>query len=74
MSLVLMCSEGRPEECHRSKLVGVSLADLGIAVSHLDEEGLARSQDEVISRLTGGQLDLFGTPSFTSRKRYGADR
>ena len=72
--LALMCSEGRPEDCHRSKLVGQSLAELGIPVTHLDEAGVPRTQDEVIGRLTGGQLDLFGEPSFTSRKRYGGDR
>lgn len=72
--LALMCSEGKPEECHRSKLIGVTLAERGIPVSHLDENGEPRTQDEVIARLTDGQLDLFGTPSFTSRKRYGEDR
>jgi uncharacterized protein (DUF488 family) len=71
--LALMCSEGRPEDCHRSKLIGASLAELSIPVSHLDEQGIPRTQDEVIGRLTGGQLDLFGGPSFTSRKRYGED-
>ena len=25
MRIVLLCSEGRPEECHRSKLIGVTL-------------------------------------------------
>lgn len=73
MRLALMCSEGRPEECHRSKLIGVSLSGLGIPVLHLDEDGVPRTQDEVIARLTRGQLDLFGGPSFTSRKRYGEE-
>ena len=69
--LALMCSESKPEECHRSKLIGVTLAERGIPLAHLDEKGEARTQDEVIARITGGQLDLFGAPSFTSRKRYG---
>ena len=69
--MALMCSEGRPEECHRSKLIGASLAELGIPVTHLDEEGAPRSQEEVVRRHTHGQLGLFGQPSFTSRKRYG---
>ena len=36
----------------------------------VDEAGLLLSQEDVIARLTGGQLNLFGEPDFTSRKRY----
>jgi uncharacterized protein (DUF488 family) len=68
---VLMCSEGKPEQCHRSKLIGETLAGRGIPVAHIDEHNQLRSQDEVIQRLTGGQLSLFGDLEFTSRKRYG---
>lgn len=68
---VLMCSEGRPEQCHRTKLIGETLASAGISVSHIDEDGAVLTQTQVIDRLTKGQLDLFGQPSFTSRKRYG---
>jgi uncharacterized protein (DUF488 family) len=68
----LMCSEGRPEQCHRAKLIGEALSQMGIEVLHVDEDGQLRSQSEVITRLTGGQLDLFGAPAFTSRKRYPA--
>jgi len=67
----LMCSEARPEQCHRSKLIGEALVSAGIPVSHIDEDGAVLTQTEVIDRLTKGQLDLFGQPSFTSRKRYG---
>jgi uncharacterized protein (DUF488 family) len=67
---VLMCSEGKPEQCHRSKLIGETLAGLGIPVAHIDEHDQVCSQDEVIQRLTGGQLSLFGDHEFTSRKRY----
>ncbi len=62
MAVALMCSEGRPEECHRTHLIGVSLRELGIPVTHLDEEGCPRTHEEVIERLTGGQMDLFGEP------------
>lgn len=67
---VLMCSEGRPEQCHRSKLLGAALTEAGLAVCHIDEDGQLLTQTQVIDRLTHGQLDLFGQPSFTSRKRY----
>jgi uncharacterized protein (DUF488 family) len=66
----LMCSEGKPEQCHRSKLIGEALAAAGIPVCHIDEDGGMLTQTEVIVRLTKGQMDLFGQASFTSRKRY----
>ena len=68
--VALMCSEGRPEDCHRSKLIGEALAAAGIPVRHIDEDGHVLTQRQVIDRLTKGQMDLFGAPSFTSRKRY----
>jgi uncharacterized protein (DUF488 family) len=67
----LMCSEGRPEQCHRSKMIGEALAAVGISVAHIDEDGQLLSQTQVMDRLTGGQLDFFGGPTLTSRKRYG---
>ncbi len=68
--VALMCSEEKPEECHRSKLIGVTLQEGEIPVVHIDERGAPRSQVEIIDRLTGGQLPLFGEPVFHSRKRY----
>ena len=69
VAVAVMCSEGKPEECHRSKLIGESLRGLDIPAIHIDENGINKSQQEIIDRITGGQLDLFGD-SFTSRKKY----
>ena len=72
LGVVLLCSEGKPEQCHRSKLIGPSLADRGIEVAHIDENDAIVSQEEVMLRVIGGQPSLFG-PNFhklTSRKRY----
>ena len=71
--IVLMCSEGKPEQCHRSKLIGEALTAAGVPVCHIDEDGALVSQRDVIDRITRGQMDLFGAPSFTSRKRYGVE-
>jgi uncharacterized protein (DUF488 family) len=68
--MALMCSEGKPEQCHRSKLLGEVLTGEEVPVWHIDEDGVRLTQQQVIDRLTHGQLDLFGQ-SFTSRKRYG---
>ncbi|MGC8780776.1 MAG: DUF488 family protein [Anaerolineae bacterium] len=68
--VALMCSEGKPEACHRSKLIGVTLDRLGIPVLHIDEADQVQTQAQVIFELTDGQLSLFGEPEFTSRKRH----
>jgi hypothetical protein len=73
-TVVLMCSEGKPENCHRSKLIGATLTQLNIPVAHIDESDEVVGQTAVIQRLTSGQLSLFGEQTFTSRKRYGADQ
>ena len=68
----LMCSEGKPEMCHRSKLIGKTLAQRGIPVAHIDENDELVAQEDVLSRLTGGQPSLFGDDLLPgmSRKRY----
>ena len=70
--VALMCSEGKPEACHRSKLIGKSLTRRGIPVAHIDEHNELISQEEVLPRLTGGQLSFFGDDMLPSgsRKRY----
>ncbi len=68
--VALMCSEGKPEECHRSKLIGISLDAQDIPIIHIDENDEQQTQDNVIERLTGGQLRLFGEDTFHSRKVY----
>ena len=74
-AVVLMCSEGKPEQCHRSKLIGPALEAAGIPVIHIDENGQPLSQEAVLMRVVGGQPSLFG-PDFhqlTSRKRHAPD-
>jgi uncharacterized protein (DUF488 family) len=68
----LMCSEGKPEMCHRSKLIGEELAREGILISHIDPDGGVVSQADVMLRLTGQQLAMPGelAPPLHSRKRY----
>ncbi|RFB53682.1 DUF488 family protein [Bacillus thuringiensis] len=72
LSVAIMCSELRPESCHRSKLIGQSLLEESINVVHIDEKGLLVPQQAVINRITGGQLSLF-EEGFTSRKKYKGD-
>lgn len=70
LRVVLMCSEGKPEACHRTKLIGEALTAQGVPVLHIDEHDELITHDAAIQRLTDGQLSLFGQESFASRKRY----
>lgn len=73
--MVLMCSEQKPQECHRSKLIGNTLREQNIGVEHIDEAGRVKSQTQVDEMLSGGQLALFDDPALNtkiglSRKKY----
>lgn len=77
--MVLMCSELKPYECHRSKLIAPGLSAAGIIVAHINEQGVLKTQDQVIETLTGGQLSLFADETFNpkidlSRKKYSTDK
>lgn len=55
----LLCSELKPQDCHRSKLIGNTLLEQDVAVAHIDEDGELKGQDELNLLLTHGQLPLF---------------
>ncbi|MDB6183255.1 DUF488 family protein [Paracoccus fistulariae] len=65
----IMCSELCPSQCHRSKLIGKTLEDLGIHPVHIDKRGSKISQQEVIDLITMGQDDLFGESPSVNRSR-----
>lgn|SRR5574337_393451 len=70
----LMCSELKPEMCHRCKLIGAELSKHGIEILHVDENGVDIGQGDAIDRLTHGQSDMFGISPVLTRSRgsYGA--
>ncbi len=49
VQLAVMCSERKPQNCHRSKLIGVVLEEEKIPIMHIDEEGKLKNQAEVMS-------------------------
>ena len=69
--LCMLCSERKPEECHRSKLIGEALTVENVEVAHISEEGQLLDQAQVMSRVLGLQADLFDEAHRTSRKTYG---
>jgi uncharacterized protein (DUF488 family) len=58
-SVVLMCSEEDPTDCHRRTLLGRVLAECGAEVLHLRADGLVQTDAEVALAEHGGQLALF---------------
>lgn len=73
IKVAIMCSESKPEECHRSKLIGQELLKKKISLQHIVSEKLVKSQEMVMAELTKGKgtVDLFGNEiEFTSRKSY----
>jgi uncharacterized protein (DUF488 family) len=73
IKLAIMCSESKPEECHRSKLIGQELLKKKISLKHIVSDKLVKSQEIVMAELTKGKgtVDLFGNETdFTSRKSY----
>ena len=76
-----MCSESKPEECHRTKLIGEELRKLGIILNHITrtkgngEELIIKTQGEVMQDVApNGTIDLWGVEmSFESRKKHNQD-
>lgn len=53
--VAIMCSEEDPDHCHRSHLIGHTLADQGIVVRHIRRDGSEEPQKDRLPQ----QLDLF---------------
>ncbi|MEZ4790900.1 MAG: DUF488 domain-containing protein [Flavobacteriales bacterium] len=71
-AVAMMCSESKPIECHRTRLIGQALAEANVPVMHIDERGSLSTQEMVLCEMHNGskQVDLFSSPAFsTSIKR-----
>jgi hypothetical protein len=55
-TIVLMCAEHNPLDCHRCLLVGRSLADQGVRLSHILGNGSVSSHEDIERQL----LELSG--------------
>ena len=71
LNIAIMCSELNPEECHRSKLIGVVLQKQGIITYHIDKYGKLVDQNEITFLLNGGKspVNLFGEIDMTSKRK-----
>lgn len=75
LHVALMCSEAKPQECHRTKLIGNTLFEQKIEVAHIDEVGATKTQPQINQMLTDGQLTLFAQePLVTLNAKVGLSR
>lgn len=65
----IFCSELRPEHCHRARLIGEALAEMGVTVEHIDANGSLTSHGAVMERLHDAQMSLVGEPHRATRSR-----
>ena len=65
--IALMCAEKEPLDCHRTILVGRSLAERGIAVAHILADGTLEPHGETMDRLLAS-MKLPGQDLFRSKE------
>jgi len=70
--LALLCSEARPEDCHRSKLLAEMFLERGVPVSHIDETGELVEHGDIAAKLRGPQMSLVTHGLGRSRRAYHA--
>lgn len=70
--LALLCSEARPTDCHRWKLLAEMLVERGVPVAHIDEDGNLVEHAEIAARLHGSQLSFVAEALGRSRRAYRA--
>lgn len=73
INVAVMCSESKPEECHRSKLIGQELLKHHISMIHIISDKKIKEQVMVMNELNKGKnlINLFNDEiNFTSRKKY----
>jgi len=67
--MCLMCSESKPEDCHRSKLIGESLYDIGIDIVHILHDKSLVNHSMLRNEILYPQVDMFDN-ALKSRKSY----
>lgn len=73
--IAILCSEGKPEICHRSKCIGMELQKMKVNVLHIDSYNEVVTQDEVMRRIMGDQLVMPGLEApMGSRRKWNGDQ
>jgi uncharacterized protein (DUF488 family) len=59
LDIALMCSERKPQDCHRSRLIGEVLFKDGIELKHIDDNGEIKDHPSVMKELDKGLPGLW---------------
>jgi uncharacterized protein (DUF488 family) len=65
----IFCSELRPEQCHRTKLIAEAMVAMGVPIEHIDADGTLVAHGAVMERLQDPQMNLLGAPRTATRSR-----
>jgi uncharacterized protein (DUF488 family) len=57
-TLAVMCAELRPQNCHRTNLIGAALVEMGVHVLHIAEDGQTKSHAVLVTENQPAQLRL----------------
>lgn len=57
-TICLMCAEGKPTNCHRTRLVAQALTDAGLTVEHFLPDGTVQTQAQVLAEPDAAQIGL----------------
>lgn len=58
-SLAIMCSERKPQDCHRSRLIGNALCAEQVALCHIDENGRIKDHTMILEMRDNKTGNLF---------------
>lgn len=74
LAVAIMCAEAKPEQCHRTNLIGSTLTELNIPVCHIDENNQLLTQAEVQTRQKALAKMPTDTPHALLKRIFGYDR
>lgn len=57
-TVCLMCAEGKPKDCHRTRLVAQALTDAGLSVEHILPDGTVQAHAKVVAEPDTSQIGL----------------
>lgn len=67
--VAIFCSELRPEQCHRTKLIAEAMVAMHVPIEHIDADGTLVAHELVMQRLQDPQMSLLGGPRVATRSR-----